>query len=272
MPELPEVEEVRRTLEPFVLNVRIVHVTIHRRSYIRIGADKVLSLAGRRFVRTLRHGKKLFCVFDDGQVLLFHLGMSGRISCRQPDEPIRPHTHLVIELATGVELRMEDPRRFGGVWHYDNWTDAQASEIAGIMGVDALDLKPEDMTGWRTMRGRLKAELLFQQTVAGLGNIYVDESLWLAQLHPLQLLNRIKPQRYADLTVAIHNVLNKSITMGGTTLRDYRNVTEQKGNFAASLCVYGRAGLPCLRCGTILIKTTISGRTTVFCRKCQRLN
>jgi formamidopyrimidine-DNA glycosylase len=272
MPELPEVEEVRRTLEPFVLNVRMVHITVDRPSYIRTGSGRLASLTGRRITGTLRHGKKLFCLFDDGQVLLFHLGMSGRISCCKPHEPKRRHTHLTLELATGLEVRMDDPRRFGGVWHYANWANAQAQQITGIMGVDALELKPDDLAAWKTMRGRLKAELLSQRTVAGLGNIYVDEALWLAKLHPLQLLHRIKLRCHAELTTAIHSVLNKSITMGGTTLRDYRNVKDQKGQFAASLCAYGRAGLPCLRCGSILTEKNISGRTTVWCPQCQRKN
>ena len=270
MPELPEVQEVLRTLEPFVINVRVVRVTVYRKSYIRHGQRRILGLTGRCITSTLRHGKKLFCLFDDGQVLLFHLGMSGRINCCPPDDPRRPHTHMTIGLASGLELRMEDPRRFGGVWHYPNWASAQECEITGKMGVDALAVTPEHFFSWHTMRGGLKAELLSQRTVAGLGNIYIDESLWVAHLHPLQKLNGIKPECYSHLATAIREVLIKSITLGGTTLRDYRNVAQQKGNFASSLRVYGRAGLPCLRCGAVLISRNISGRTTVWCPKCQR--
>ncbi len=270
MPELPEVEEVRRTLEPVVLNVPVRSITVYHKNYVRLGGKTISRLAGRYVCRTLRHGKKLFCLFDDGQILLFHLGMSGRISCCRPDERQRPHTHLTILLASGYEIRMEDPRRFGGVWHYASWTKAQAAEIAGVLGVDALELEPRHLAAWRTSRARLKSALLSQRTVAGLGNIYVDESLWLAHLHPLQMLNRIPAEHYPELIHAIRSVLNKSIGMGGTTLRDYRNVAQQKGQFATSLCVYGRGGLPCLRCGTTLASRGISGRTTVFCPKCQR--
>ena len=270
MPELPEVQEVRRTLEPFVLNVAIVGVTVLRKSYIRAGAGTVFALVGRKIHRTLRHGKKLFCIFDDGQVLLIHLGMSGCIDCCKPDVPRRPHTHFSMRLATGFEFRMEDPRRFGGLWHYSSWALAEKSEITGKMGVDALDVTASHFAAWCNMRGRLKANLLSQRTVAGLGTIYVDESLWLARLHPLQVLENIREKHKVSLAGAIRTVLNKSITMGGTTLRDYRNVAQQKGQFAQSLCVYGRAGLPCLRCGSKLISKVISGRTTVFCGQCQR--
>ncbi len=270
MPELPEVQEVRRTLEPFVLNVKIVDVKINRKSYVRSGASALGSLIGRKVNRTVRHGKKLFCIFDDGQVLLIHLGMSGRIDCCDPETPLAPHTHFSMRLATGVEFRMQDARRFGGLWHYPDWAAAERSEITGKMGVDALDVAAAHFAPWHTMRSRLKAHLLSQRTVAGLGNIYVDESLWLAQLHPLQVLAKLKPRHHAALADAIHAVLNKSINMGGTTLRDYRNVAQQRGRFAKSLCVYGRAGLPCLRCGATLVSKVIAGRTTVFCTRCQK--
>ena len=270
MPELPEVQEVRRTLESYVLQVPIVQVAVFRKSYIRKGRTQLSALVGRHIIRTIRHGKKLFCVFDNGRILLFHLGMSGRITCCKLETPKRAHTHLTIQLATGFEVRMEDPRRFGGVWYYPNWPAAEAAEITGKMGVDALQLKARHLRPWRTMRGGLKAQLLSQRTVAGLGNIYVDESLWMARLHPQQKLMGIQPARYAQLAAAIRSILRQSIIMGGTTLRDYRNAIEQKGNFAASLRVYGRAGLPCRRCGTTLASKIISGRTTVFCPQCQR--
>ncbi len=271
MPELPEVQEVRRTLEPFVLNVPIVDIKISRKSYIRAGAGSLHSLIGRKVHHTARHGKKLFCIFDDGQVLLIHLGMSGRIDCCERATPLAPHTHFSMLLATGLEFRMRDPRRFGGLWHYPHWAAAEKAEITGKMGVDALAITAGHFAPWRTMHSRLKSHLLSQRTVAGLGNIYVDESLWLAQLHPLQVLSKIRPRHHAVLADAIHAVLNKSISMGGTTLRDYRNVAQQRGRFAQSLCVYGRAGKPCLRCGAKLTSNVIGGRTTVYCVRCQKI-
>ncbi len=272
MPELPEVQEVRRTLEPFVLHVPIVDVMVLRKNYIRSGAATIKNLIGRRVSHTVRHGKKLFCIFDDLQVLLLHLGMSGCIECCQRDIPRRPHTHFALVLATGLEMRMHDPRRFGGVWHYATWPSAEKAQITGKLGVDALDVTAAHFVTWRNMRGRLKAQLLSQRTVAGLGNIYVDESLWMAKLHPRQILSKIRPDQKEALAQSIRMVLNKSISMGGTTLRDYRNVAQQQGRFARSLCVYGRAGLPCPRCGKALISEVISGRTTVFCARCQRRN
>jgi formamidopyrimidine-DNA glycosylase len=146
---------------------------------------------------------------------------------------------------------------------------AEARELAAL-GPDALALTVEHLAHWRKAKGRLKHRLLSQKDVAGLGNIYVDEALWLAQLHPLQRVDRIPPDRLAALVAAIRTVLENSIRSGGTTLRDYRNVADQPGQFARQLQAYGRAHLPCFRCGAALKTAQIAGRTTVFCATCQR--
>ena len=180
------------------------------------------------------------------------------------------HTHFVLELAGGTEVRFRDARRFGGVWFYPSWEQAQEREIAGRMGPDALELTVSDLAHWQTTRGRLKQRLLAQKDVAGLGNIYVDEALWMSQLHPQQLVGRIRPGELEALVRAVRAVLRKSIEMGGTTLRDYRNAADQPGRFMRKLQAYGRGGKACRRCGTVLRRETIAGRTTVFCPDCQR--
>src|ERR1035437_8015685 len=174
MPELPEVEEVRRTLEPYLLKVRVAEVRVLRRDFVTPLGAPVEGVAGRRFVRTLRHGKKLFCVAEDGQTLVIHLGMSGRVDCVGAGTAVAKHTHVVIGLESGTEVRLRDPRRFGGLWYYATFEDALGHETRRL-GKDALAITAADLAHWRDGRGRLKQRLLSQKDVAGLGNIYVDE-------------------------------------------------------------------------------------------------
>ena len=275
MPELPEVEEVRRTLEPALLGRTIVAVGAFRRDFVAPQGVSLNPLVGRRFVGTLRHGKKLFCTLDDSQTLLFHLGMTGRLACAPAQTDILPHTHFTLRLGDGHELRFRDPRRFGGVWYYATLREALATEVSGRMGPDALTITADELgAAWSTAghgsKGALKARLLGQRDVAGLGNIYVDESLWLARLHPLQRVGRIPAPKVRELVRAMQRVLQRSIASGGTTLRDYRNAIDEAGAFKTQLKVYGRGGEPCRRCRSVLRVITAAGRTTVFCPECQK--
>jgi len=269
VPELPEVEEVRRTLEPFILGKRVAGVSVRRADVVTPVRAPLRGLVGRRFAGTFRHGKKLFVEAEDSQTLLFHLGMSGRIDCVAAAEPVGAHTHVIIHMQDGRDVRFRDPRRFGGVWYFATRAEAVEKET-GKLGPDALQCRVEDFAHWRTTRGRLKMRLLSQRDIAGLGNIYVDEALWQAQLHPMQRVGRIKPEQLERMVEAILDVLGRSIASGGTTLRDYRNVANQPGAFALQLRAYGRAGLPCLRCDTVMRSSTTAGRTTVFCPQCQK--
>ncbi len=271
MPELPEVEEVRRTLEPHLLGRVVEGIRVNRRDFLTPDGAPVERLVGRTFARTVRHGKKLFCVADDGQTLVVHLGMSGRVDCVVGDAKVAPHTHIVIRLKgePATEVRFRDPRRFGGVWYYGTFEEAWERETKRL-GKDALAITAGDLAHWRNGRGRLKQRLLSQKDVAGLGNIYVDEALWMAKLNPRQRVDRISPAQVEQLVAAIHRVLEKSIRSGGTTLRDYRNVSDQPGRFARQLVAYGRGGKPCGRCRAVMKSVVIGGRTTVFCPVCQK--
>jgi len=269
MPELPEVEEVRRTLEPHLLKIRIRNVEVRRADFVTPRGAPLEMLAGHRMIRTQRHGKKLFLIADDGQTLLIHLGMSGRVDCVASEAEVEKHTHILLHLENGRDVRLRDPRRFGGLWYYPSLEAALAAET-GALGPDALALVPGHLAHWSKTRGRLKQRLLSQRDVAGLGNIYVDEALFLAKLHPLQRVARIRREKVESLVQAVLEVLNQSIRSGGTTLRDYRNVSDQPGAFARQLQCYGRAKKPCLRCGTPLKSKTIATRTTTYCPKCQR--
>lgn len=339
MPELPEVEEVRRSLEPHLLGRTIVAARLLRKDFLTtprgLTSETVLqAVVGRRFVGTHRHGKKLFCLLDDSQTLLFHLGMTGNLAVCAPQKPadaatdssrntgvpsavvrellaypshrssgqdtriiqqqpvlsrtptatdttpalppLLPHTHFVLALSDHSEIRFRDPRRFGGIWYYPTLAAALAKEVTDRMGPDALTLTVAHLQHWCPQRAgrrragaRLKARLLGQKDVAGLGNIYVDEALWLSHLHPLQRVDRIKAPELKALVAAIRKVLNRSIKLRGTTLRDYRNAHDEAGTFLTMLQTYGRGGQPCRRCRTTLLEAQIAGRTTVFCPRCQ---
>src|ERR1700761_8858304 len=145
MPELPEVEEVRRTLEPHFLNVPIASVRVNRADFVTPQSAPLKKLVGRKIVRTFRHGKKLFCVADDDQTLVIHLGMSGRVDCVPTPAPVPIHTHVIFTLASGIDVRLRDPRRFGGLWYYPTSTAARNRELRNL-GKDALDLRPVDLS------------------------------------------------------------------------------------------------------------------------------
>lgn len=270
MPELPEVEGVRRSLEPHLLGVRIATVNLRRRDFCTACGARLEALVGQSFTQTLRHGKKMFCAVGEGLTLLTHLGMTGSVTAVDAAAPLEPHTHLVLTLANGRQIRWCDPRRFGGLWIYPTLRAALECEVRGRLGPDALALTPADLAPWARARGRLKQRLLSQRDVAGLGNIYVDEALWMTGLHPLKLVARVTPPQRAALVRAIRRVLERSIRWGGTTLRDYRDASDEPGRFLRKLQVYGRGGEACKRCGRKLLQATIAGRTTVFCRTCQR--
>jgi formamidopyrimidine-DNA glycosylase len=270
MPELPEVEEVRRTLEPCVMGKTVKRVQLLRADYLRHAAFSLDHLVGRQVMQTHRHGKKIFCRFNDAQTLVFHLGMTGRILCLPHGVSPGHHTHLILEFTSGFNLHFQDPRRFGGIWHYADAQEAFAEQISNRIGVDALQLTTKHLAGWTRRKTQLKAELLSQRTTAGLGNIYVDEALWFAKLHPMMRIDKISTDQRHKLVSSIRKVLQASIRFGGTTLRDYRNVAQQKGEFASRLRAYGRGGLPCHRCSHTLKTIKITGRTTVFCPSCQQ--
>ena len=270
MPELPEVEEVRRTLIPVLVGARIVDIQILRPDYIRAGLALLPQIRGHKVVAIDRHGKWLFCRLDHEQTLVLHLGMSGRISAEPTSGGVEKHTHLIFTLDSQRQIRIRDPRRFGGVWLHESMDQARAKHIHKGVGVDALLLESSDLQHWRRAGGRLKTTLLSQRDVAGLGNIYIDEALWLAKLHPQQLLSRLSSEQINLLVKCIGTVLAASMRLGGTTLRDYRNVSMQEGRFAKRLQVYGRGGLPCTRCRHALKSIQVSARTTVFCPACQK--
>ena len=273
MPELPEVETVCRALTAEVCGKRVTSVrgkSVALRRPLDVEELGAI-LPGRQFLESRRRGKFLLLDTDPMGSLLFHLGMSGVIQLVPAAAPLRAHTHLIVELDDGRELRFVDPRRFGmAVWLEPG--DEADDPSLGALGIEPLDPRLTQTLPAlvRRRRAPIKSLLLDQHLVAGVGNIYAAEALWRAGIHPRRAGNRISVGRLAALATTLQEVLAEAIAEGGTTLRDFATPDGNSGYFAVSLQVYGRQGEPCVRCGATLRAEPIGGRTTAWCPECQR--
>jgi len=273
MPELPEVETIRRALSSEVCGKRVTSVrgkSVALRRPLDI-EELGAVLPGRQFLEPRRRGKFLLLDTDPTGSLLFHLGMSGVIQFVPAAAPRRAHTHLILELDDGRELRFVDPRRFGmAVWlEPGEEVDDPSLRTLGMEPLDP-DLSQSLPPLIRNRRAPIKSLLLDQRLVAGIGNIYAAEALWRAGIHPKRAGNRISLARLTALTNTVQEVLAEALAEGGTTLRDFATPDGNSGYFAVNLQVYGRQGEPCLRCGTAIRAEAIGGRTTAWCPRCQK--
>lgn len=271
MPELPEVERVRRTLEPHLLHQTILEAVVFRKDVVRGGRTPTDLLAGRRIVRLDRLGKQLALVGDDGGCICIHLGMSGSLRfSTQPQTPDR-HVHVRWTLPGGAALVFRDPRRFGGVWTFPSEAALRDQRWRNL-GPDALRVTPGELHALLSRkRLALKAALLDQGVVAGLGNIYVDELLHVCRLSPLRPACGVDAAHTRCLVRRMRTLLASAIRAGGSTLRDYADANGTAGGFQTRHRVYGRGGQPCLTCRAALSTATVAGRSTVYCDYCQRL-
>jgi formamidopyrimidine-DNA glycosylase len=285
MPELPEVETVRRGLEPVLVGQRIVRVE-QRRADLRIPFPENFGarLTGRTVETLTRRAKYILAHLDDGSVLIVHLGMSGRVSIvgrdRKPGQLGEfthnqgnrdTHDHVVLRLESGIEIVYNDPRRFGLMDLTTSAGIATHPLLAGL-GVEPLgpDLTPALLAQHAAgRRSDLKSFLLDQRIIAGLGNIYVCEALWRARINPATLAGALPEPVLAALTTEIRAVLVDAIAAGGSSLRDYRRADGELGYFQHSFAVYGREGAPCPRCATPVARAVQSGRSSFFCPRCQ---
>jgi formamidopyrimidine-DNA glycosylase len=255
------------------LSPRLTGGTFRRVAHVRpdivrpVGFDLAGALAGRTVSTIARRGKRIVLTLDDGNALYVHLGMTGRLMVVTPDTPIEPHTHFIADLASGTQLRFRDPRRFGGIF----WLGREVSPGDTRMGPEPLTMTPAQLAAKmsRTKRA-VKNALMDQNVVAGLGNIYVDESLFAAGIHPLRRADRLKADEIARLNKAIKLTLKRAIRHRGSTLRDYVDADGARGGFQNLHRVYARAGEPCHGCDTPLKRIVLGGRSTHFCPKCQR--
>jgi formamidopyrimidine-DNA glycosylase len=278
MPELPEVECVRRGLARARLTDPITKLWRSDKA-LRTGAkwrDEQLSrVRGARPVRWTRRGK--FLVWQlrregDEVGLLVHLGMTGRLGVARADAPVEPHTHLRLGFDDGRELRFVDPRRFGGVraasWSR-LWDEPPLAELGPEPLTKRFDGRALESKAGHSRRA-LCDVLLDQRVVAGVGNIYAQEALFEAGLHPLLRAERLRATAWDRLAVALVGVLRQGVRNGGTTFRDYRDAAGRAGRNQAALRVYGRAGCACLQCGATLRRYVHSGRSGAWCPEHQR--
>jgi len=282
MPELPEVECLRRSLEPHLLGHTIRSARLIRADILTaVPPDKgkppstsTALLEGARITQLVRRGKQLALLGTSAHadpVLVIHLGMSGQIlhSAAGEEDQELSHVHAAWELSSGGRLLFRDPRRFGGLWALPSRAALDSRWAA--LGPDALEIDPESLADALAGSQRtIKAALLDQAVLAGVGNIYADEALFLAKVLPRQRAGALKPAAVERLAKSIREVLQTSIDSGGSTLRDYVDANRRRGSYQASRWVYGRGGEPCLRCGTVLKSALVAQRTTTWCPACQQ--
>ncbi|MEM8729164.1 MAG: bifunctional DNA-formamidopyrimidine glycosylase/DNA-(apurinic or apyrimidinic site) lyase [Pseudomonadota bacterium] len=283
MPELPEVETVRRGLAPVMEGARIAEVQVNRPD-LRwpFPPDMAARLRGRRVLQLRRRSKYILVDLDSGETLLIHLGMSGRMVVSgdtlgrfvHAHPAPEKHDHVVVDMADGARITFNDPRRFGAMDLMDTAT-ADAHKLLSVLGPEPLGNRFDADYLNRAFKGRntpVKAALLDQRVVAGLGNIYVSEALFRAGISPARKAGRIAAPRVARLVPAIKEVLAAAIDAGGSSLRDFRQADGELGYFQHSFDVYGRENMACRRagCGGEICRIVQSGRSSFYCRSCQR--
>jgi formamidopyrimidine-DNA glycosylase len=296
MPELPEVETTVRDLRPHLIGRAITHASVHwdrtiahpdTRAFIRDIAGYTIRDIGRRGKYLVFHLRKETAVIrrqmaesrtsdylttqpphQATKYLLVHLRMTGGFRFHAARESRDKHVHVVLRLDDGRELRFRDPRKFGRMWLVDN-----PEFVTGKLGPEPFEItKREFVERLRRRKGRLKPLLLNQAFLAGIGNIYADESLWYARLHPLRQVSTLSEAEVGALYSAIRRVLKKAIGAGGTSFdQNYRRINGMSGEFEEDLRVVGRTGEPCYRCRTPIVKTVVGQRGTYYCPNCQRL-
>lgn len=271
MPELPEATTIARGLADALTGAQVRQVRLLRRDFFKGGRRAELArLAGAWIDGVERRGKWVI-VRLDGRRLVLQLGMAGRVYVHPACEPLPPHTHLTIALADGRELRYANSRRIAaGV----RLLAPGRSALLEALGPDADEIECAEFV--QRLAGRkapIKAALLNQSILAGVGNIYSDEALFRAGLRPGRRVNRIARRKLIELHRRVREVLTEAIAAGGSTLESstpFAGPNGEMGYFTHSHQVYGRYGQPCLRCGTVLRRTTIGGRTSSYCPRCQR--
>jgi formamidopyrimidine-DNA glycosylase len=277
VPELPEVETVRRGLEASVVGRTITGVTVTGKRSVRRQSPALLRarLRGRRVERAHRKGKYLALGLDDGSTLVVHLGMSGQLlHVADRSVALAPHTHVVIRLDDGSELRFVDPRTFGEMFVTPAAGDDGLPPELGALGVDPL---ADGLTSRRLaslLAGRrtpLKSALMNQELIAGIGNIYADEILFRARLRPDRPAGSLDEPETRRLASAIRRTLAEAVEARGSTLRDarYRDLAGEAGSFQLRHAVYGREGERCRRCPGTVTRRRIGGRSAFFCEGCQ---
>lgn len=302
MPELPEVETVVRGLRPHLPGRRIVRVELGKTDFMDDPAALERELPGRRIADVTRAGKYIRVALEahrrpalsetkghpggdrhpqakpeqtparrrpyDAPQLIIHLGMTGRLGVHRAGEPLPKHTHFIATLDDARELRFTDPRRFGQIFLTN---DGDAAEWLAPLGPEPLEVTAAEFRARLAGRdARIKSLLLDQRFLRGVGNIYADEALWRARIHPLRRAGSLTRAAAAKLRSAVQRVLRKAIARGGSSISDFLNAEGRPGSYQREHCVYGREGEPCLRCRARIQRIVVAGRSSHFCPRCQK--
>lgn len=274
MPELPEVEVLRRSLEPHLIGDRIERVEVLNPS-LREPVDAARlrrDTTGRAVLALRRRSKYLLIDLEGGRTLVVHLGMSGQLTLVPGDAPRELHEHVAFHLRSGRRLRLRDPRRFGLVFSFPTGRMEEDPHFAHL-GVEPLEPGFSGETLARAAAGRrgpVKAFLMDAGVVVGVGNIYASESLYRSGVHPARSVSRISRARWDRIAESVMAVLRQAIAQGGTTLNDFADGEGRSGYFQVSLSVYDREDQPCLGCGRPVRRIVQAGRSTFYCSGCQR--
>jgi formamidopyrimidine-DNA glycosylase len=277
MPELPEVETVVRGLRASLPGRTILDIRLGKTDFIDDPVALGERLPGARIVEVTRVGKYISIRLADPisrasqpeqpQYLIVHLGMTGRLTTCNPADEIAPHTHGFFALDDGRELRYTDIRRFGRILLA---SEALMAEFHGRLGAEPLEISVEDFRSrFSSRHARIKALLLDQSVLRGVGNIYADESLFRARIHPARLAEDLTAAQLKDLRRAVRDVLTAAIRLRGSSISDYLDSEGKKGGYQQRHQVYQRAGKPCVRCGTKIRRVIVAGRSSHFCPRCQ---
>jgi formamidopyrimidine-DNA glycosylase len=274
MPELPEVETVLQGLRRKALGRRVTAVEVrHPAALVGSPATFAATVEGRAIVAAHRTGKALHLELaaTDGSArryLLVRLGMTGQFTVAPRTAPLEPHTHVILALDNGEqELRYRDVRRFGRL---RSCTREELEKVLGALGPDAQSISEgQFFAALRGRHGAVKSWLMNQQLLAGLGNIYADEALFAARIHPLAQPARISARKARGLYQAVRKVLARAVREGGTTFSDFLDAEGRPGRFKEMLRVYQRTGKPCRRCGSTIRRIVIAGRSSHYCPHCQ---
>jgi formamidopyrimidine-DNA glycosylase len=272
MPELPEVETIARTLEPAVRGRVVAGIDLLYRPLLRRGSRKVLEgMKGLRVLGVNRRGKMLLIECESGRTLVFHLKMTGQFLFAAPGEARDKHTRLVVRFEDGAnKLIFRDVRKFGFLLCLEGQPEASCDELA-CLGPEPLNVGLAEFAALiARKKGRIKSLLLNQTVIAGIGNIYADEMLFDARIHPETPASSLGKKAVERLYDSMKKILTLAIAEKGSTLQDYRDAEGKAGNFQFFHKVYDRKGEPCVACGTTIRMMRIGGRSSHFCPRCQR--
>ena len=268
MPELPEVETTRRGIESYFIRDLIESIEVRNARLRWHVPDEIERLQCKQVKQVLRRGKYIILELDNGAILI-HLGMSGSMRIEKPEAELKKHDHVIFYLSSELQVRFNDPRRFGSVLWTNNW---QNHKLISGLGPEPLNREFDVEYLYALAKQRklaIKQFIMDSHVVVGVGNIYANEALFLANIHPKRAANNISKKRMAVLVEKIKLVLGNAIQQGGTTLKDFVGGDGKPGYFQQQLFVYGKSGEPCKHCGSILKEIRMNNRTTVFCSKCQ---